>query len=460
MRGFTIPIRMSIFAIFKPASYISEITDPEAVNRSYKYWRIRTFYAMYIGYAFYYFTRQSFTFLTADLHLSLGLSKYELGMIGSILSLSYGASKFLGGMLGDKSNPRYFMAVGLIITGLANLMISVSSSWWAFAFFWGLNGCFQGWGAPGCTKLLTHWYSQSERGRWWSFWSTSQNLGGVIIANLVPFFASFFGWRIAMCVPGVLAILGGIFLIDRLRDTPQSLGLPRVEIFRKDISAAKAPKEKVQLPLKTILMDYILRNKYIWILAFSYFFVYVIRMGVNGWSMPYFMEQKGYSHARAGICVSCFEVGGFLGSLVAGWSSDLFFAGRRNPVNVIFGLGILFCLILFRFTIFDAFIVNAAFLFCFGFFIFGPQMLIGMAAAELSHKKAAATAVGFASCFAYLGAAFAGGPLGYIIEQWGWNGLMATLVSCATCIVLLLAPLWYVKTAPEKEVAQEETAGG
>ena len=49
-------------------------------------------------------------------------------------------------------------------------------------------------------------------------------------------------------------------------------------------------------------------------------------------------------------------------------------------------------------------------IFFIGFFIFGPQMLIGMVAAELTHKKAAATSSGFAGCFAYIGAAMAGGP--------------------------------------------------
>ena len=36
-----------------------------------------------------------------------------------------------------------------------------------------------------------------------------------------------------------------------------------------------------------------------------------------------------------------------------------------------------------------------------GFFVFGPQMLIGMAAAECSHKEAAGAATGFVGLFAY-----------------------------------------------------------
>ena len=57
-----------------------------------------------------------------------------------------------------------------------------------------------------------------------------------------------------------------------------------------------------------------------------------------------------------------------------------------------------------------------------GLLIFGPQMLIGIAAAELAHKKAAATATGFIGWIAYLGAATAGYPLGRITQDFGWKG--------------------------------------
>jgi OPA family sugar phosphate sensor protein UhpC-like MFS transporter len=94
-------------------------------------------------------------------------------------------------------------------------------------------------------------------------------------------------------------------------------------------------------------------------------------------------------------------------------------------------------------------------LFLIGFAIFGPQMMIGMAAAELSHKKAAATSTGFTGLFAYIGAAFAGYPLGFITQNWGWEGFFWTLVLCCVVAILLLIPLWgvnatYLRAASSK----------
>ena len=46
-----------------------------------------------------------------------GFSKSDLGILGSVFALTYGLSKFLSGILADRSNPRVFMSVGLIMTG-------------------------------------------------------------------------------------------------------------------------------------------------------------------------------------------------------------------------------------------------------------------------------------------------------------------------------------------------------
>lgn len=438
---------MTFLSFLKPAPYLAEIQDEALVKQQYRYWRIRTFYAMYIGYALFYFTRKSFIFAMPALQTTLGMTKTELGMIASILSLSYGISKFLSGIIGDKSNPRYFMAIGLILTGVFNILFGLSSSWWLFALFWGLNGWFQGWGWPGCAKLLTHWYSQSERGRWWSIWSTSHNVGGALIPLIVALCAQYFGWRSTMFVPGIICILGGVFLVNRLRDTPQSLGLPEIDQYRKDFSNLSTQhQEKIQLSVKEILWNYVLSNQYIWVLSISYLFIYIVRTAINDWSMLYLTEEKNYSLIVAGSCVMWFEIGGFFGNLAAGWLSDKVFQSKRNPISVIFTVGVFATLLLFMFTTQYAPFLDSLLLFFLGFFIFGPQMMIGLACAELTHKKAAATATGFAGFFAYcLGAALAGAPLGALINNYGWNNFFSTLCVCCLIPLFMMLPLWHVK---------------
>ncbi|MFA5250627.1 MAG: MFS transporter family glucose-6-phosphate receptor UhpC [Parachlamydiales bacterium] len=437
---------MALLGFLKPAPIIKELSDQAEVKSKYRYWRIRTLYSMYIGYVFFYLTRKSFTFAMPVMIKDLGFDKTQMGILASILSLTYGASKFLSGIVSDRSNPRYFMSLGLILTGIFNIFFGLSSSLYFLAFFWGLNGWFQGWGWPPCAKLLTHWYSQKERGTWWSIWNTSHNLGGALIPLLGAFISAHWGWRMSMFAPGAACILMGLWLINRLRDTPQSLGLPPVEKFRQDYPGQKNAAAEAELSAKEILVEYVLKNKYIWLLSLSSFFIYVIRTAVNDWSMLYLVEGKGYTLMTAGITVCWFEVGGFCGSLFAGWCSDFFFKGQRGQINAIFALLILALVVLFwkmpaAWVVFDSIVI-----FFIGFFVFGPQMLIGVAAAELSHKKAAGTSTGFTGIFSYIGAAAAGGPLGKLMQLHGWEGFFLVLLVSAVLALVLLSVLWGVKS--------------
>ncbi len=439
---------MSILDLLRPAPYAEEIQDEKLVKQRYKYWRLRIFYGMYIGYAFYYFTRKSFTFAMPALMQDLGFDKADLGILGSILYITYGMSKFLSGILADRSNPRYFMAIGLILTGVFNILFGCSSSIIFFGLFWGLNGWFQGWGWPPCARLLTHWYSQKERGTWWGGWNTSHSVGGALIPIIAALCAQYWGWRYALYIPGVMCIGVGLFVINRLRDTPQSLGLPTIEKFKNDYPTSKHEEEQ-EVPLKKILFEYVLSNKYIWILAISYFFIYVIRTAINDWGVLYFVETKGYSLITAGTCVFWFEAGGICGSLAAGWASDRIFKGRRGPINVLFSLGVVFAIYALWNSPAGLAYLDFAIMFLIGFLIFGPQMLIGMAAAELSHKKAAGTATGFSGLLGYFGAASSGYPLGKMAQEWGWYGFFVVLGLCGAIAVLLLLPLWSIKTNPK-----------
>lgn len=440
--------------ILQPAPFIPEIEDKEEVKKIYPYWRLRIFYSTCFGYALYYISRKSYVVAMPGLIADLGYDMSQLGILLTVFSLAYGVSKFTSGILSDKINPRYFMAMGLMFSGLANIFFGLTSSLIVLAIIWGFNGWFQGFGAPPCARFLTQWYSQSERGRWWSMWNISHNLGSSIVPWIVGPCLILFGWRYAMFLPGIICILGSLFLINRLRDTPQSLGLPPIEKFRDDY-AGQSKAEVNDTTVYTaweLITKFIIKNKYIWLLSFAYFFIYIVREGVSQWTALYLINVKDYGKIGANGCVSLFDVGGFLGSLSAGWISDRVFNARRGPVNILFSMMLLGAIFMFWCVPHGYPLLDSASIFCIGFSIFGPQMLIGMSAAEFAGKKAAATATGFAGIFAYMGSAVAGWPLGKLTHVWGWEGFFLGLcVSCSIAILLLL-PMWGVKkgeaTAP------------
>lgn len=408
------------------------------IDKTYKYWRYHLMVVSYIGYALFYFTRKSFNFVMPDMLLDLGITKGDIGMVGTAFYLMYGFSKFVSGIIGDRSNPRYFMGIGLIITGIVNILFGLSSSVPLFILLWVVNAFFQGWGWPPCSKILNTWYSRNERGLWWSIWNTSHNLGGAIIPILSGAVALWWGWRYGMIVPGILAIIVGIGLIVFLRDRPRSMGLPTVGEWRNDKEEIAYEKVGTGLSRWMILKEYIFKNKVIWILAISYAVVYVIRTAFNDWGNLYLMETHHYNLLEANAIVMMFEIGGFFGAIVAGWGSDLLFKGNRSQMNVIYTAGILVTTVCWwAAPITSSWAFSTLFFFT-GFFIFGPQFLIGMAAAENSHKNAPGASTGFISWFAYIGASVAGYPLSIVIENFHWHGFYALLLGLSIILVVLL----------------------
>jgi len=452
-----------MFAFLRSAPHQDEIKDQGQVKKSYGLWRIRVFYSMFLGYVFYYFTRKSFTFIMPSLMADLGMTATDLGLIATIWAIAYGLSKFVSGIAADRSNARYFMAFGLLATGLLNICFGFCSSMWAFALLWGANGWFQGFGWAACGRLLTHWYSQSERGRWWACWNTSQNIGGALIPIITACIAQYYGWRYAMIIPGAVSIGMALFLLNRLADTPQSLGLPPIERFRNDYPVKNYREDKAQHTVKEILFKYVLKNPSIWTLAVCNLFIYSIRMVLSSWAVLYFVEVKHYSQIEAGGILFWLEFGGIFGALAAGWASDTLFKGSRAPVSILFSAANIAVLTGMASFTQQVLLIDCALIFLAGFFIYGPQMLIGIQTAEIAHKKAIATTSGFVGWSAYVGAAIAGYPVGIVLEKLGWSGLYSTLIGCSILATALLLPLWGkrsyqetedpVQTAPELELA-------
>lgn len=417
------------------------ITDKQEIDRLYRYWRIHIMIALYAGYATYYFTRKSFNYVMPEMIKDLGISIADVGILTTAFYLVYGFSRFASGIMSDASNPRFFMGVGLIITGFINIFFGMSSSLWLFTFFWVLNAFFQGWGWPPCSKSLTSWYSRNERGLWWSICNTSHNVGGAIIPLLAGGLAVHYGWRYGMYIPGIIAIIVGLFVCLRLRDKPSTMGLPTVGHWRNDELELQQEASSRKLKLWPILVQYIFTNKYVWLLAVSYILVYIVRIGLNDWTNLYLVEEYGYDLIKANSALSFLEVGGFIGTLVAGWGSDFFFKGNRTPMNIIFMVGIgVVAAFLWLFPEMGYMLISVCFFFV-GFFIFGPQMLIGMAAAEASHKDSAGAATGFVGLFGYLGAVLSGYPLAKVIETAGWNGFFITMIIATLLSAVLLLPL-------------------
>src|SRR5688500_5474118 len=105
-------------AIIRPSmtSTLRDGIDP-AIDAAYKRNRRNVFAGIFLGYAAYYLVRNNLALAIPDILREYPQhSKAELGLALTGLSLSYGISKFLMGAVSDRSNPRYFLPLGLLLS--------------------------------------------------------------------------------------------------------------------------------------------------------------------------------------------------------------------------------------------------------------------------------------------------------------------------------------------------------
>jgi len=282
---------------------------------------------------------------------------------------------------------------------------------------------------------------------WWSICSTSHNVGGAIIPIIVGYYANTLGWRYAMFIPGGMCIVMGFLLINRLRDEPRSLGLPPIEKYKADGDYYELPSESpaTSLSTKQILLEHVFNNAPVLVMAISYFFVYVVKTAVNDWTVPFLVRVRGYDLVTAGTSIVWFELGGLLGMLFAGWVADRLFTNKRGSLIVIFAMCLTCSLWFFWQLNSSATLINFILIGLIGFFVYGPQMLIGLAAAEYVDKKAACSANGFVSWWGYVGAAAAGYPVSLLI-QYSWNWYFISLLLCSVLSCVALVPVIITKS--------------
>jgi phosphoglycerate transporter family protein len=427
------------------------------VDREYRYWRVRILATTMVGYAIYYFVRSNISVPIPSIRAELGYSREQLGTITTIGGLAYGVSKFVNGIIGDHANPRWFMAMGLIACAVMNVFFGASSSLIAFGAFWFLNNYFQGMGFPPCAKSMASWFSPRERSTTFGIWHTSHMVGAGVVFALTGYLVQHFGWRSAFYVPAGIAVAGAVIVLIFLRDTPGSMGLPPVEVYKGEETPEQlADETRPQESYWDVLWKYVLTNPYMWVISFANLSVYVLRFVQMTWGPSFLQEDKGFSKTASGLLTSASEMGGLVGAIVAGIVADRVFRGRAGRVCVIaMGLMAVAAYLFRRAPGQGAFVTGALFV-VMGFLLYVPQMLIAAMAMNLGTKRASAAAVGLTGIIGYGSQIITGWGIGKLADNHGWGAAYQVMLLCAVITLVLMAVTWNVGAHPQLEHARTE----
>lgn len=443
--GFGIP------KFLKPAPHIERLPEEE-IKRQYPKFRWRILESTFIGYGLFYIVRNNLAVVAKDLDVALAYTHSQIGMITAFTAIAYGTGKFLMGSISDRSNPRRFMALGLFLTAMFNFAFGSVHSYPLHLMLWMMNGFVQGMGWGPCGRSMGHWFSVRERGLTFSIWNTSHNVGGGL-AGIITAWAvlKFGGWQYGFYVPGVIALIGSVYLLTRLRDTPQSVGLPPIEEYKDDYTEHERKHGLVESELSTkeLFIKHVLMNKFIWLLAIANFFAYITRYGMMDWGPMYLREVKGATLTTGGIAILVQEFGGIPSTIFLGWVSDRL-KGRRGIVAICSMVPVTLAFIGLILNPPGRLWLDMVFLATIGCFIYPVINLFTIMALDFTSKKAIGTAAGFIGLFGYLGRTAQAIGFGSIAHHVGasqgqmaaWNIVLWLLVGCGVLCIGTLTFVW------------------
>ena len=135
-----------------------------SVDREYRRHRRSVYAGIFAGYAAYYLVRNNLALAIPDILAAYPQhSKADLGWALTGSSIAYGVSKFLMGSVSDRTNPKYFLPLGLLLScGIVFVSGFAKAIYASLALVIVLqiaNGWVQGMGWPPCDKTMVHWFS-------------------------------------------------------------------------------------------------------------------------------------------------------------------------------------------------------------------------------------------------------------------------------------------------------------
>lgn len=424
-----------------------------------------------------------------------------LGTLDSAFLFAYAGAMFLSGFVAERVNLRYFLAFGMITSGIASYLFGIARPYNIhnlsyFILVQVFGGICQTTGWPGVVAVVGKWFGAGKRGLIFGIWNSHTSLGNILGTIIAAKYVET-DWGLSFIVPGAIMGFCGfiifLFLVPSPEDigyvSPGQLGYRKIDgpggssdessvgdeetrnseedavAYRRGWHQQSEINDLANQRSETSPMLCINRNnpkneKPIGFMgairipgvleySFSLFFAKLVSYTFLYWLPLYIAASSTYSATVSANLSTLFDVGGILGAIAAGMLSD--YSGMSAlTCAFMFALAVP-TLFLYDYLGSISFAVNVLLLLVAGFLVNGPYALITTAvSAELGthsslgeNSRALATVTSIIDGTGSIGAAV--GPLlaGLVSSYYGWHNVFYMLMAADVFALCFLARLVY-----------------
>lgn len=367
-------------------------------------------------------------------------SKIEIGVVASVFYWTYAFGNFINGRLAEILGCKRFIMLGILLSVMANLIVSTSSSLMIIIILWGANGFFQSmiWG-PGMS-LIARWWPSRKRGFAAGIADGFSGLSHIALWYSILFTGWFmpqWGWRGYFIIPVLLLLLLSIFYWFMSKENPIDVG---IFDYQEDDEEIRIREQKYKIfnleegklfPYKCLFSQW---RFCVWCLISA--LASISRYGLLTWIPLYYVAKMNIQVNTGTFSTLVLPIGMAMGTFIVPWLTDRFF--RKNRAAAIIICGALSALMVFIFPSMTTVLTAAIAIFWSGFFIYGINGVIWAYSIDIGTRVFAGTAAGILNWAAYIGAGVQTVLFAYIFTRTNnWVYVFATIAIICILIVIL-----------------------
>lgn len=298
-----------------------------------------------------YMDRSSVAIAAPELIREFGLTKTDIGLMGTVFSWTYAFCQLPVGWIVDRVGARKIYFLALSCWSIATTLMATGSHLWQFLTFRFLLGIGESPNSPVSAKVTASWFPRAERGQATGVWDSGSKWGPAIAPPILTALMIAFGWRAMFVVLGVAGLVLAVAFLLWYKSPEDSKRLSDEEYAHILTGRDRTDGPRQHIPWLSLfkyrqvwgMMGGFFCNIWIWNIFIIFLPLYLQeRLGVTILGSGLFAAIPYVGAAVCGI------YGGYLTKVVAlRYDVSPLVAKRRVAAVVSVGSGVLVCIIPF-----------------------------------------------------------------------------------------------------------------
>ena len=394
-----------------------------------------------------YFSRKDFAAAMAGMLSEEVLARSTAGLIGTMMFVFYGTGQLISGYLGDKIKPKYLIIIGLMTTGVCNLLMPIVPEW-AMIPVWGVNGLAQAMLWPPIVKILSQHLDHKTYVTANLVVTSAAHLATILLYVYVPLCLSFMSWQavfftasiIALCSVVIFAVVMRIILPENSQVEPISVATDEHKSAgqkdEENENGAKTTHATASLQQNKSIIS-IFRDSGVLTVFVCIIVCGFLRDGIESWLPTLYSEAFGRGASESilvSVILPIFSIASI--SLVTALHKNRLFGNEIVGSAILFGIALVCAIPLMIFVELDGAFFAVASLLLTAFICAAMHgvnfLLISCLPGRFSGTGRAATVGGVCNSCVYIGAAISTYGIAMLSKALGWRYTIAGWIAlCA-----------------------------